>query len=96
MPQERLSKQTLNAEVSGKRSVEQPTCLDYIEGLGWNRLRLRPRKMQFVVLHREVCRLNRELLPPHNPQEKSGEEKKKTQVFLLIGSSYLYKVILPK
>ena len=42
MPQGWLPKQTLYAEVSGKRSVGRPRTkwLDHMECLGWNRLGL--------------------------------------------------------
>ena len=45
---ERLPKQTLYAKVSGKRPVGRPRTrwLDYIETLGWNRLRLYPTRTQ--------------------------------------------------
>ena len=79
MPQERLTKQTLYAEVSEKRPVGRPRTrwLDYIEDLGWNRLGLHPNKMQFVLVDREVWRLNLELLP-FQPPRKSGWKKRKT------------------
>ena len=50
MPQERLHNQTLYANVNRKRPVEQlgTQWFDYIEDLGWNRLRLRPTKFQPV------------------------------------------------
>ena len=66
MPHERLSKQTLYAEVSGKRPVGRPRTrwLDYIEDLGWNRFGLHPSKMQLVLMDREVWRPNLELVPP--------------------------------
>ena len=72
MPQERLSKQTLYAEVSGKRPVGRPRTrwLDYIENLGWNSLGLRPSKMKSVLVDREMWRLNLELLSPQ-PSKKS-------------------------
>ena len=65
MSQERLSKQTLNGEVIGKRPVErlQTRWLDYIEDLGWNRLELHPNKLPSVLVDREKWRLNLELLP---------------------------------
>ena len=52
MPQERLLKQTLFAEVSGKRPVGrlQKRWLDYIKDLGWNRLGLHPGEMQSVLV----------------------------------------------
>ena len=73
MPHERLSKQTLYAKVSGKKSVGRPRTrwLDYIEDRGWKRLRLYPSEMQSVLVDREVWRLNLELLPPE-PTKKSG------------------------
>ena len=44
MPQERLPKQALHAKANGRRPVGRPRTrwTDYIEDLGWNRLRLRP------------------------------------------------------
>ena len=56
MPQERLPKQTLFVEMSGKRPVGRPRTrwLNYIEDLGWNRLGLHPSEMQFVLVDREV------------------------------------------
>ena len=60
MPQERLPKQTLHAEMSGKRSFGRPRTrwLDYIEDLGWNRLGLHLDEMQSVLLDRKMWRLN--------------------------------------
>ena len=72
MPQERLPKQTLFAEVNGKKPSELPRTkwLDYIEDLGWNRLGLRQSKMQSVLVDREMWWLNMELLSP-KPSRKS-------------------------
>ena len=77
MPQELFPKQTLYAEVSGKRPVGGPRTrwLDYIKDLGWNRLGLHPSEMQSVLVGRKVWRLNLELLP-RNSLGKAGEEKK--------------------
>ena len=52
MPHERLPKQALYAKMSWKRPVGRPRTrwLDYIENLGWNRLRLYPSKLQFVLV----------------------------------------------
>ena len=65
MPHERLPKQTLHDEVSGKMSVERPRTrwLDHIEDLGWNRLGHHLSEMQSVLVDREVWQLNLELLP---------------------------------
>ena len=56
MPRERLSKQTLYAEVSGKRSVGRPRTrwFDYIEDLDYYRLVFLLSKMQSVLVDREV------------------------------------------
>ena len=69
MPQGRLSKQTLYAEVSGNRPVGKPQTrwLDYIEDLGRNRLGIHPSEMHPVLVDRVVCRLNLELLPLPEP-----------------------------
>ena len=66
MPHEWLLRQTLYAEVTGKRPVGRPRTrwLDYIEDLGWNRVGLHLSEMQSVLVDREVWRLNLELLPP--------------------------------
>ena len=66
MPQERLPKQALLARMRGKRPVGRPRTrwVNYIEGLGWNRLGLLPSEMKDVVEDRDVWRLNLELLPP--------------------------------
>ena len=52
MPHERLPKQTLYAEVSGKRPGGRPQTrwLEHIEDLGWNRLGLYPNEMQSVLV----------------------------------------------
>ena len=73
MPQERLPKQALSAISNGKRPVGRPRLrwLNYIEGLGWNRLGLSLSEMKEVVEDRDVWRLNLELLPPR-PSRKSG------------------------
>ena len=74
MPQERLPKQALLAKANGKRLVGRPRTrwTDYIEDLGWNRLGLRPSEMMEGMEHREVWRLNLDLLPPQ-PSRKSGQ-----------------------
>jgi len=66
MPQERLLKQALLAKVKGKRPVgrSRTRWADYIEDLGWNRLRLQSSEMLEVVADRDVWRLNLELLSP--------------------------------
>ena len=48
MPQKRLPKQILYVKVSGKRPVRRPRArwLNYIEDIGWNRLKLYPSEMQ--------------------------------------------------
>ena len=73
MPQERFPKQTLYAEVSGKRPVGRPRTrlLDYIDDVCWNRTGLDLSEMQSVLVDREVWRLNLELLPPQ-PSRNSG------------------------
>ena len=73
MPHERLSKQTLYVEVSGKRPVGRlrRRWLDYIEDLGWNRLGLHLSEMQSLLVDREVWQLNLELLAPQF-SKKSG------------------------
>ena len=64
MPQGRLPKQTLYAEVIGKRPYGRPRTrwLDYFEDLGWNGLGLHPSEMQSVLVDLDVLRLNLELL----------------------------------
>ena len=76
MPHERLPKQTLYAEVSGKRPVKKSRTrwLDYIEDLGWNRLGLYPSEMQSVLVDREVWRLNLKQLPPQKLVKKKKED----------------------
>ena len=71
MPQERLPKQALLARANGKRPVGRPRTrwTDYIEGLGWNRLRLHPSKMMEVMEDREVWRLNLKLLAPQTSRK---------------------------
>ena len=56
MTHERLPKQTLYAEVSGKRPVGRPRTRwpDYIDDLGWNCLGLYLSKMQSALKDREV------------------------------------------
>ena len=56
MPQERLPKQSLYADVSGKRSVGRPQTrwLGFVEDFGWNRLGLHPNEMQYVLVDREM------------------------------------------
>ena len=67
-------KQTLFAKANGRRPVGRPRtrCTNYIEDLGWNRLRLHPSKMMEVMEDREMWRLNLELLLPQ-PSRKSGQ-----------------------
>ena len=74
MPPERLPKQALLAKANGRRPVGRPKTrwTDYIEDLGWNRLRLRPSKMMEVMEDREVWRLNLEQLSPQLSR-KSGQ-----------------------
>ena len=71
------SKQTLDAEVSGKRPVGRPRTRwpDCIEDLGWNRLGFPPSEMQSVLVNREVWRLNLKLVPA-KPSRKNGLRKK--------------------
>ena len=73
MPHQRLYKQTLYAEVSGKMPVGRPRTrwLHDIEDLGWNRLGLHPSEMQSALADREVRQVNLELLPSQ-PSRKSG------------------------
>ena len=74
MPQERLPKQALHAKANWRRPVELPRTrwTDYIEDLGWNRLRLRPSEMMNVMEDREVWRRYLEQLPPQLSR-KSGQ-----------------------
>ena len=74
MPQERLPNKALLAKANGKRPVGRPRTkwTNYIEDLGWNRLKLRPSEMMDVVEDREVWRLNLELLPAQSSR-KSGQ-----------------------
>ena len=73
MPQERLPKQTLNAVVSGKMPFGRPRTgwLDYTEDFSWNRLELHPSGLPFVLVDRDVWRLNLELLAQQS-STKSG------------------------
>ena len=74
MPQGWLPKQTLYAEVSGKRPLED--CLyrgSWLEPIG-----LHPSKIQSLLVNRMVRRLNLKLLPS-DPQEKVSEEKKRKE-----------------
>ena len=66
MPHERLPKQALLVKANGKIPVGRPriSWTNYIEDLGWNRVRLHPSEMMDVMEDREVWRLNLELLPP--------------------------------
>ena len=59
MPQERLPKQTLYAEVSGKRPVGRlrTRWFNYIEDRGWNRLALNPSEIQSVLVDQKKWRL---------------------------------------
>ena len=72
MPQEQLPKQTLCAEVNGKRLNERSRTkwLDYNEDLDWNRLGLFRNEVQSVLVDREVRLFNQELLPTR-PSGKS-------------------------
>ena len=74
MPQEKHLKQSLLAEVNGRRPVGRPRTglTNYIENLGWNCLGLQPIEMMDVMEDREVWRLNLKLLPPQ-PSRKSGQ-----------------------
>ena len=78
MSQEKLPKQALLAKTNGRRAVGRPKTrwTNYIEDLGWNRLRLHPIKMMNSMENREVWRFNLELLPP-NPYEKSGNKERR-------------------
>ena len=80
--QKRLPKQALLAEANGRRLVGRPRSrwTNYIEDLGWNRLRLHPSEMMGLMEDREVWQLNLELLP-RNPHGKAGNEEKKTKYF---------------
>ena len=71
MPQERLPKQALLAQVNGRRPIERPRIrlANYNRDLAWNRLELYPSKMMNVMEDREVLRLNLELLPPQHGNE---------------------------
>ena len=71
MPQERLSKQTLCVEVSGKKPVGRPQTrwLDNAKGICW--YCFDPSEMQSVLVNREVWWLNLELLRTQ-PSRKSG------------------------
>ena len=64
MPQDRLPKQTLSAEVSGKKPIGRPRTrwLDDIKNLGWNCLGLHPSEMQSVLMIEKMWLLNLELL----------------------------------
>ena len=66
MPQERLPKQALEAQLNTKRPVGRPRrrWSEQIEDLAWNRLGLRPNELKAVVEDRGVWRLNLELLTP--------------------------------
>ena len=104
MPHERPPKQTLYVEVNGKRPVRRSRTrwLDYIEDLVWNRLGLNTSEVQFVLVDREVWRLNLELLPP---QPSRKRKKSKTAVntsqagtascFCYLTSPVFAHVILP-
>ena len=78
MLQERLPKQTLYAEVSGKKLVERPRTrqLNYFKDLGRNLFGFYPSKMLSVLVDREVSRLNLELLLLQLSR-KLGEEKRR-------------------
>ena len=88
MPRERLPKQALLAKANRRRPVGRPRTrwTDYIEDLGWNRLRLHPSEMMEVMEDREVWWLNLKLLP-RNPQGKASNEERKEEegnVYLLV------------
>ena len=51
------------------------------DGIGWNRLGLRPSEMMEVMEDREVWRLNLELCP-RNPHRKAGNEGKIRRIVL--------------
>ena len=89
MFQERLPKQTLYAEVSGKRPVGRPRTqwFDYIEDLGWNHLGLCPSKMQSVLVDREVRQINLELLPPLGIV---SEEKRRSYINNVLEKKFLF------
>ena len=72
MPQEQLLKQTLCTKVNGKRVVGRSRIrrFYYAEDLGWNPLKLRPSKMQSVLVVWKEWRVNLELLPSQ-PSRKS-------------------------
>ena len=68
MPQERLPKQTVFAEVSKNRPVRrtQTRWVDYTKYRGWNRLILHSSKMQSVLVDQKLWLLNWSYCP-HNP-----------------------------
>ena len=73
MPHEQLPKQSLYAEVNGKRAVGRPRTRwrHYIESFGWNPLGSHSSEMPSLLVEREVWRLNPELLLPQ-PLRKNG------------------------
>ena len=75
MPHERLPKQTLNAEVCGKRPLPRPLTrlLDCIQVFNWNSLGLHPSVMQSVLVDPEVVAAKSGAV---DPQGKAGEEKR--------------------
>ena len=78
MPQERLPLQTLYAEVNGKKS-HCTTTIYYVEDLDWKHLGLRHSEMQYVLVDREVQRLNLKLLPA--TLKKKRVKKKRRQKY---------------
>ena len=83
MPQKRLPKQTLYADMSGKRPVGRPRTrwLDYIEDLGRNRLGLCPSEIQSVSVDRDMSRIQKIWSCwPCNPLGKAGEEKRRNKI----------------
>ena len=56
MPQNRLSKQVLREKANGKKTVERSITgwTNYIEKLGWNRLKLNQIEMMEVMEDREM------------------------------------------
>jgi len=75
---EKVSQTSFTCESKRKKAVGRPRTRyqDYIEDLGWNRLGLQPSEMLAVMAHRDVWRLNLELLPrnPHGHERALKEE----------------------
>ena len=78
MSQERLPKQTLYVEVSGKKldGLPWPRSINYITKLGWNFLGLRQSEMQSVLVDWKIWQLNPQLRQ-RNPQRKAIEKKRR-------------------